>query len=516
MTTLGLPVLFLLCLGLAACGQPQPIYVTLVVDGKEQLLQIVAPSLTVRDLLQRSDVTLGSLDRVDPDLYVQVADGMRVVVVRVQETFVTERQSLPFARHTMRNEGLAEGEHRLLQAGTNGEEEITYQLTLEDGIEVTRKEVRREVVVQPVDEIVLVGVQGELPTVPISGTVAYLSGGNAWLMRMSTDLRRNITGSGDLDGRVFALSPDGTRLLFTRGMVGDVDTPLNALWLARTSLVGEEPEYLGVTGVIWAAWSPDGTRLAYSTAERTGGVPGWRAKNDLWFMTLPEEGSGAEPKIERLLPDSAEMPYAWWGRSYAWSPDGQKLAYAQADQVGLIIPPDPTLVPLVSFVPFNTQSHWAWVPTVSWSPDAYLLATVLHDNAADSSTAEDSPIFGMWAISADGRLQVRLAEEAGMWSAPNWAPAGDGLLAYGRAQSPHNSQDSRYDLYVADRDGSNSRRLFPTTGLMGLISPETAWSPNGDALIVEYEANLYRIDATTGRLDQLTSDGNSSHARWAR
>ena len=507
---------FVLCFGLANCGEPQPIEITLRADGREQLLLALSPEVTVRDVLDALDVALGTLDRVEPDLYVTVTEGMTVVVTRVEESFVTEREPLPFAHEMLRSEAVPEGERRLLQVGSNGETEITYLVTLEDGVEVSREEVRREVLVEPVNEVMLVGVRGELTSVPISGTVVYLSGGNAWIMRQSSDLRRNITGSGDLDGRVFALSSDGSRLLFTRAMVGDVDTPLNALWMARTSLVGEDPQYLGVTGVVWAAWSPDGRRLAYTTAERSGGVPGWRANNDLWLMTLPEEGATGEADIEMLLPPTAEIPYAWWGRTYAWSPDGNYLAYGQADGVGIVSLTDKVPLSLVAFPPFRTQSHWAWVPSVSWSPDGYLLAFVVHEGDLEGLSAEDSPIFGLWVISADGTLQLRLVEEVGMWSGPRWSSVLPGSLAYGQAQSPRNSQDSRYELFLMDRDGSNKRHLFPPEGMMGLIAPEPAWSPTGDALLIEYEGNLFRVDAQDGSLAQLTSDGQSSHPRWAR
>jgi hypothetical protein len=67
-----------------------------------------------------------------------------------------------------------------------------------------------------------------------------------------------------------------------------------------------------------------------------------------------------------------------------------------------------------------------------------------------------------------------------------------------------------------DRDGSNKRRVFPPEGLMGLIPPEVSWSPGGDALLTEYEGNLYRLDIETGDLAQLTSDGQSSNPRWSR
>jgi hypothetical protein len=513
---LGWVVLFLLGVGVAGCGQAEPMKVVLVADGQRQFLQVTAPTLNVRELLDLRGLTLDSLDRVEPDLYVQVSDGMTIFVTRVEDTFETERQVLPYAHKTVRNEALPEGERRLLQPGSNGEIEIIYRVTMEDGVEVSREEVSRQVLVEPVDETVLVGVQGELTTVPVTGTVAYLSGGNAWLVRESTDLRRNITGSSDLDGRVFALSTDGSRLLFTRLMVGEAETPLNSLWMARTSLVGEEPQYLGVTGVIWADWSPDGTRLAYSTAERSGGVPGWKAKNDLWLMILPEEGSTAEVQIEQILLATAEIPYAWWGRAYAWSPDGTYLAYAQADEVGIVAMGDRVPLPLVSFPEVRTQSHWAWVPNVSWSPDGFLLAFAVHEGDLEGLLPEDSPVFGLWTTSADGQLQVRLAEEVGMWSAPRWSPTPNGLVAYGQAQSPRNSQDSRYELFLMDRDGSNKRRLFPPEGLMGLIAPDPAWSPWGDALLIEYEGNLYRINVQTGDLAQLTSDGQSTHPRWGR
>lgn len=506
----------LLGVGLAGCGQPEPMMVMLVADGQERLLQVSATSLTVRDLLDALNVELGSLDRVEPDLYVDVIPEMVVVVTRVEETFDSEHQVLPFAHKTVRSEAVQEGERRLLQAGTNGELEITYRVMLEDGVEVSREEVSRQILIEPIDESILVGVKGELVSVPVSGTIVYLSGGNAWVVRKSTELRRNMTGSSDLDGRVFSLSADGSRLLFTRAMVGDEGTPLNSLWTARTSLVGEEPQYLGVTGVIWGEWAPDGRRLAYSTAERTGGVPGWKANNDLWIMTLPEEGSGEDAEIEQILQSTAEIPYAWWGRQYSWSPDGNYLAYAQADEVGIVSLTDKHRLPLASFSEYRTQSHWAWVPSVSWSPDGQMLASVRHEGNLEGLSAEDSPVFGLWVSSGRGDIEVRLVEEVGMWSAPRWSSTGNGLLAYGLAQSPRNSQDSRYELYVMDRDGSNVRRLFPPEGLMGLIAPEVAWSPDGDALIFEYEGNVYRVTVEGAYLKQLTSDGQSTHPRWSK
>ncbi|MEJ2210071.1 MAG: G5 domain-containing protein, partial [Anaerolineae bacterium] len=141
----------MLALALGACGDPQPMQVTLVADGRQQLLEVTAASsVAVRDLLEATGTELGPLDRVDPDLYVEVTPGMTVVVTRVAETFESEHQVLPFAHETVRSEAVPEGERRLLQPGKNGEIEIVYKLTLEDGVEVAREVVRRDVLVQPV------------------------------------------------------------------------------------------------------------------------------------------------------------------------------------------------------------------------------------------------------------------------------------------------------------------------------------------------------------------------------
>jgi Tol biopolymer transport system component len=153
---------------------------------------------------------------------------------------------------------------------------------------------------------------------------------------------------------------------------------------------------------------------------------------------------------------------------------------------------------------------------VSWSSDGSLLAYVSHEGDQEGGPLVDSPSFGLWAASAGGDLKIRLAEDVGMWAAPRWAPVANGPLAFGQAQSPHNSQDSRYEVVLSDRDGSNMRHLYPANGQLGLVAPDLAWSPDGSALLFADQGNLFVVSASTGDLVQLTSDGQGSHPRWAR
>jgi uncharacterized protein YabE (DUF348 family) len=70
-------------LTLLACGPPKPVPVTIVVDGGQRVVQ--TSGATVRDVLQENGVTLGELDRVEPDLWVETTPDMTVTVVRVEE-----------------------------------------------------------------------------------------------------------------------------------------------------------------------------------------------------------------------------------------------------------------------------------------------------------------------------------------------------------------------------------------------------------------------------------------------
>ncbi|MBI1881885.1 MAG: G5 domain-containing protein, partial [Chloroflexi bacterium] len=367
--------LWLTIISIVAC-QTQPNQVFIEVDGGRQALTTQAA--TVREALAEAQVELGPLDSVKPDLYAQLEPGLVIVVTRVKEEIETEREVIPFERQTITNEALATGETRISQLGVNGEDEISIRVVYENEVEVSRTEVSRVTVIQPVPEILVVGPQGELPSTPIEGTIAYISNGNAWLMRDSSGSRRPLTTAGDLDGRVFGLSPDGRHLLYTRALTEEIELPLNEMWLVSTTIVGEAPITAGVQGVLFAEWSPviSPLLIAYSTAERTASPPGWRANNDLWLFSpadFPRSGE-AHKKAMKLIPANTQGLYPWWGTTFAWSPDGTRLAYARADQIGVIDlkldnPISYTIAPLVDFAPLKTFSDWVWVPGLSWSPD---------------------------------------------------------------------------------------------------------------------------------------------------
>ncbi len=516
-----------LLLGLTACRAPVRAVgeVTLQVDVDGQTLTLTAPSgMPVEQVLREAGIQLGPLDRLEPPGYTLVREGLTVRVIRVEEDFLQEEEIIPFERRVLRNEALPEGETRLVQRGVNGLRRVTYRILRENGQEVSRQVVRVEVLREAVPEIVMIGVRQPLVARPLPGRLAYLSGGNAWVIEGNTGARRLVVATGDLDGRVFRLSPDGRWLLFTRR--AEQDDQLNTLW--AVDLEQDPPQPIALEGrniVHFAAFAPESRWLvAYSTVEPRPGPPGWQANNDLYFQRLTPQGPAAAREI---LEARAGGIYGWWGTTYAWHPQGDILAYARPDEIGVVLPEEETLEPWLSFVPYRAQGDWAWLPGIAWSPQGDILFAVWHGRP-EGEIAEDDPVFHLVALAPDyWEGPLILAENVGMFahpipSPPRQLPSGEQAywVAYLQALLPQQSETSLYRLVVMDRDGSNKRRLFPPENEPGMPPQEVRWSPAalndegewGVALI--YQGNLFVVRVPSGEVLQLTGDGLVTALDW--
>lgn len=524
---IGFPIVALATLALAACVGPQAtaatIDVGLTVDGDAIEVSIPAGS-TVQFALDQGGISLGELDRVDPPGYTVVTDGTEIEITRRVERFEIEERVLPFSRQTIRNEGLPEGQTRLLQAGSNGLEEITFRIVDEEGDEVSRKPVKRTVVIEPLPEILMIGAQAAHTPLGIQGTLAYLSGGNAWVIEGNSANRRPVVVSGDLDGQVFRLSPDSKWLLYTRSLDEEGDD-FNSLWVVDVDNEQARPVDLEVRNIVhFADWAPnsDSPVLAYSSAEPRPSAPGWQANNDLILVNL--SSAGRVLRERELLPPNAGGQYGWWGTSFAWAPDGVHIGYARADSVGLIDSRDPFFEPLHEIVPLLTGSDWAWVPGVAWGPNSRTLYVVDHAPPLGIEDAAASPAFNLVAIPGPGESPLPLVTETGMFAYPSSSPAklvasGEiaSQVAFLQALSPLQSEASSYRLTVMDRDGSNLRALFPKAGEPGIaqneLSPPT-WSPGGGRLAIIYRGDVWIVDVASGTGQQLTGDGLTIALDW--
>jgi Tol biopolymer transport system component len=527
-TFLKINLLLILGLFLSGCASPRgrdaKINVSIEVDGRQEVLSIGTGS-TVSDALRTSDIELGLNDEVNPPGYTILMDGMKVTVVRVEERFEIESVVMPFERQIIKNEAIPEGETHILQPGSNGLEEITYRIVEEDGWERIRVPVKRVVVEEPIPEILMIGTQRGYAPITFSGTIAYISSGNVWLIDGATGNRRPVVSTGDLDGRILKLSPDSRWLLFTRSTASD-EEGINTLWLADLNNPEADLIDLDVENVIhYAEWSPQSPSLtstytlAYSTVEPRLSAPGWQANNDLQLIRLTEAGTVYQQRT--WIETNPGGQFGWWGTNYSWSPDGSQIAYSRADSIGLVDVENGSFEPLIEITPYSTLGDWAWVPPIAWGPDSEYLYFVRHGEPLALEEPESSQVFDVMALTSNRKIIGPLVRQAGMFS--HLAPSmirelpyeeTSYLLAFLQAVFPLESETSHYSLVLMDHDGSNRRDVFPPQGEVGLEPGQILWSPDGSRLAILYQGDLWIIDSERELLQRMSADGQTSAFDW--
>lgn len=487
-------------------------------DGSNPIQVNVPEGSSVAEAIVTAGLKLNPLDKIDPSLTTPLSTQTTITITRVAEEFVVEEAVLPFDHQTVKNESLQEGQAVLIQSGINGRKQSIYRVVYENGAQVSRSFVSSETLITAQPEIVMVGVQSPYTVMSIQGLIVYISSGNAWAMETNTGNRRPVVTTGDLDGRIFTLSPDRNWLLFSRSNDENSKTEINHLWLINLS--SDTPDLIdtGISNVVhYAEWVPGKTRtITYSTAELSASPPFWNANNDLIQARFDAEGTLIDKKT--IVDTNSGGLYGWWGTSFKWSPDGSQLIYMRPDSIGVVYIPDGTLDPLVQILPYQTESVWAWVPEVSWSKDGEVVYTALPKDTS-TNPAEST---NLTAILLQTRQLVPLVMDCGLFCVPSTftrGSSGTEHVAFLNAILPDQSETSKYNLFVMDKDGSNRNKLYPGEGIQGLQAQIVYWEPveNSTAqprLAFIAQGNLFLAEVQSNSVKQITGDGSIVKIEW--
>ena len=297
-------------------------------------------------------------------------------------------------------------------------------------------------------------------------------------------------------------------------------------------------------GIDWSlpAWSPDGTRLAYTEWTNDGGAPAniLNVDQSAAVWTISANGSDRRKVVD------AGADHAWIPQ---WSPDGQWIAYTVTEQdaeaapavapqpnagPGQVSPPAPPPGSSIWLVhPDGSEAHRLTPEGVeavlgAWSPVGSTLAFVvdvpgakseihLADVSADGELGSERPVAqsaandwtpswspdgseilfvsdrldsnDVFRVRADnGGLPVQLTDDpAGDW-VPVWSPDGQTIaFASDRTGDP--------EVWLMDADGANPRNVSNNpAGYDGTWS--LAWSPKGDR--IAYASGGFGDAATSG------------------
>jgi len=213
-----------------------------------------------------------------------------------------------------------------------------------------------------------------------------------------------------------AWSPDGTRVAFTSDRDGPHD-----LYVMNAD--GSDVMRIGTgVGMAWRpTWSPDSARLAFNCIVDPVSSPWWSATSNLDICVISADGSG----LARLTSEPASDYDA------DWSPDGARILFVTSRYSGgvtelVVMNPDGSDVMRISpGLPADTPS-WssdgtriAFVYRIPWDPDWPWARSsfVFVMNADGTGFTElgwgDSPVWKPWAGSLDDRPVASFTYECG-------------------------------------------------------------------------------------------------------
>lgn len=264
------------------------------------------------------------------------------------------------------------------------------------------------------------------------------------------------------------LSPDGSRIAFVA--LGDLyvvpttgGTPAN---LTRDHAMEADP-----------AWSPDGTKLAY-TSDKGGGLP------QLWIRYLK---SGAAHRVTNM--DTQPL-------GAAWSPDGKRIAFIDVDGrwgvAGVCV------VDVASGTVTRLQASLPQPGEPSWSADGKYVAISLSKLFSKSFREGTNQVY---VIPADGKGEpVWRVPDANMsidtrgGGGPAWSPDGTKMAAI---------YEGLLKVWPVAPDGAP---LGPPRSYSAEMSHYPTWAADSKTILYQASDTLKTIDTETGKTTAVPLD----------
>ncbi len=316
------------------------------------------------------------------------------------------------------------------------------------------------------------------------------------------------------------MSPDGSRLLYVvRSMDRATNRNRSQVWLMADSTATSRRVTPTDADDTSPRWSPDGK--AFASLSSDAGRPAV-------VVTRVDEGS--RRTITQFDTSSDPLAYQGVGEQIAWSPDGLRIAYLSADPGPEPAGDDPLVITRLaykSWTGMNDNRRWhirvvtvadgrsvqitkgdRQEHSISWSPRGDEIAFV-SNHEADPDRVHNYDIFAVNA--SDGRVR-QITTTAGSEYSPRWSPDGRWIAYVGgtRALTTRESNAEDTHVRVVSAAGGTGRELAPS---LDRRASAVQWAPDSASVyfIVEDHGSrsLYRVGADGSSLRAVIKDSGT-------
>ena len=150
------------------------------------LAEVRTHAKTVGALLKEKHVQLASNDTVSLPLEAPITSGMRLDVWRNGKQTITTDEDVAFPVETVRDANRETGHKEVKEAGEKGRRTVTYEIEVQNGKEVSRREIASQVIKQPKKQVEIIGTK--------NAAMPYTGGGNKDQWLSSSNIPRDQWG----------------------------------------------------------------------------------------------------------------------------------------------------------------------------------------------------------------------------------------------------------------------------------------------------------------------------------
>lgn len=131
--------------------------VNLILYG--QSMTVYTQAQDVSEFLQEKNINIDSDVFIFPSKNTKIKANLEIRVWREGINTVTIDEEVPFGKREVQSNDLLVGYSKVETPGKNGRRSVTYELLMKDGKEVSRKEIQSVTIVEPVEQVELIGIK---------------------------------------------------------------------------------------------------------------------------------------------------------------------------------------------------------------------------------------------------------------------------------------------------------------------------------------------------------------------